>query len=180
MLGPELVQQTAEVVQVIQAKLKVTQDRQKKYADQHRTKREFDIGDYVFLKISPWKGKIRFGKKRKLSPRFIGPFEILRRVGEVAYAVALPPELEHIHNVFHVSVLHPYKEGYKHVIDFGPIDIQKDLSYEEIPVHIVDRKEQVFRNKVIASVKVIWRNHDLEEATWELEEKMKANYPNLF
>ena len=79
----------------------------------------------------------------------------MKKFGEVAYALALPPELEHVHNVFHVSVLRPYKEGYKHVIDFGPIEIQKDLSYEEVPVQIVDRKEQVLRNKVIALVKLI-------------------------
>ena len=130
--------------------------------------------------MSPWKGKIRFGKKGKLSPRFIGPFEILRKVGEVAYALALPPELEHIHNVFHVSVLRPYKEDYKHVINFEPIQIERDLSYEEILVQIVDRKEQVLRNKVITLAKVVWRNQTIEEATWELEDKMRENYPQLF
>ena len=74
------------------------------------------MGTYVFLKVSPWKGKLRFGKKGKLSPRFIGSFEVLRRVGEVAYEIALPPELEHVHNVFHVFILRPYKLDYKHVI----------------------------------------------------------------
>ena len=105
LLGPELVQQTAKAVKLIKTRLVAAQDRQKKYADLHRQKREFVVGSFVFLKVSPWKGKLRFGKKGKLSPRFVGPFEILKRVGEVAYEVALPPELEHIHNVFHVSVL---------------------------------------------------------------------------
>ena len=135
---------------------------------------------YVFLKVSPWKGKICFGKKGKLSPRFIGPFEVLKRVGEVAYMIALPPDLERIHNVFHVSVLRPYKPDYKHVIEYEPIHIEKDLTYEESPMQIIDRKEKVLRNKVISSVKVLWKNHDAEEATWELEEKMKKSFPHLF
>ena len=123
---------------------------------------------------------MQFGKKGKLSPRFIGPFEVLRRVGEVAYEIALPPELEHIHNVFHVSVLRPYKLDYKHVIEHEPIQFAKDLTYEEFPVQIIDRKEQVLRNKTIPSVKVVWSNHNADEATWELEEKMMREYPNLF
>ena len=98
----------------------------------------------------------------------------------MAYEVALPPELEHIHNVFHVSVLRPYKPDHKHVISYEPIQVEKDLSYEEIPVQILDRKEQKLRNKIIHSVKILWRNHNAEEATWELEEKMRANYPHLF
>lgn len=94
--------------------------------------------------------------------------------------IALPPDLERIHNVFYVSVLRPYKPDYKHVIEYEPIHIEKDLTYEELPMQIIDRKEQVLRNKVIPSVKVLWRNHDAEEATWELEEKMKKNFSHLF
>ena len=134
MLGPEIVQQTADAVKLIKTRLVAAQDRQKKNADLHRQKREFKVGSFVFLKVSPWKGKLRFGKKGKLSPRFVGPFEILKRIGEVAYEVALPPELEHIHNVFHVSVLRPYKPDYKHVISYEPIQVEKDLTCEEIPV----------------------------------------------
>ena len=108
---------------------------------------------------------MRFGKKGKLSPRFSGPFEVLKRVGEVAYEIALPPELEHVHNVFHVSVLRPYKLDYKHVIEHEPIQFEKDLTYEEVPVQIIDRKVQVLRNKTIPSVKVVWSNHSADEAT---------------
>ena len=180
MLGPEMVQQTADMVELIRTRLVAAQDRQRKYADPHRENREFDVGYFVFLKVSPWKGKIRFRKKGKLSPRFVGPFEILRRVGEVAYVIALPPKMERIHNVFHVSVLRPYKPDYKHVIKYESIQIEKDLSYEELPIQIIDRKEQVLRNKVIPSVKVLWRNHNAEEATWELESKMKEDFPHLF
>ena len=98
----------------------------------------------------------------------------------MAYEVALPPELEHIHNVFHVSVLRPYKPDYKHMISYEPIQVEKDLSYEEIPVQILDRKEQTLRNKVIPLVKVLWRNHAVEKATWELEAKIRNDYPHLF
>lgn len=168
------------MVELIRARLVAAQDRQRKYADPHRENREFDVGSFVFLKVSPWKGKIRFGKKGKLSLRFVGPFEILKRIGEVAYEVALPLEMEHVHNVFHVSVLRPYKLDYKHVIEYESIQLEKDLSYEELPIQIIGRKEQVLRNKVIPSVKVLWRNHNVEEATWELESKMKEDFPHLF
>jgi hypothetical protein len=123
---------------------------------------------------------MRFGKKGKLSPRFIGPFQILRKVGTVAYELALPPALEHIHNVFHISVLRPYRPDFKQVIDYQPIEIQDDLTYIETPVQIVGRQVKILRNKEIPTVKVIWRNHHVEEATWELESEMKQKYPHLF
>lgn len=134
----------------------------------------------MFLKVSPWKEKIQFENKGKLSLRFIEPFEELKRIGEVAYKVALPPESGHIHNVFHVSVLRPYKLDHKHVIQDEPIQTEKDLTYEEAHVQIVDRKERVLRNKIISLVKVIWRNHSVDEATWKLEKKMKKSYLHLF
>lgn len=94
----------------------------------------------------------------------------------MADEVALPPKSKYIHIVFHISLLHPYKPDYKHVIDYEPIQIEKDLSYEEFPIQIVDRKEHVIRNKVIPYVNVIWRNHSIKEVTYELEDKMKQNY----
>ena len=103
--GPELIQVTNEKVQVAREKLKEAQSRQKSYADRHRRPLELQVGEHVFLKVSPWKGVQRFGIKGKLSPRYIGPFEILDRVGEVSYRLALPPQLSHVHNVFHVSLL---------------------------------------------------------------------------
>lgn len=111
---------------------------------------------------------------------FIGPFEVLWRVGEVAYEVALPLELKNVYNIFHISVLRPYRPDYKHVIEYELLQFDNNLSYEEVPIQIVDRKEQVLRNKGIPSVKVIWRNHSAEEATWELEDKMIKDYPELF
>ena len=103
--GPELVQDTVDKVKIVKSKLKASQDRQKSYADQHRRDMEYEVGDKVFLQVSPWKGIIRFGKKGKLSPRYIGPYEILEKVGLLAYRLALPPELSQIHDVFNVSML---------------------------------------------------------------------------
>ena len=115
-LGPELVQQTKEKIKLIRQRLVAAQDRQRKYADQHRKDIEFETGDLVLLKVSPWKGILRFGKKGKLSPIFIGPFEILKRVGKVAYELALPSNLQHIHNVFHISMLRRYHSDVSHII----------------------------------------------------------------
>ena len=134
----------------------------------------------MYLKVSPWKGDMRFGKKGKLSSRFIGPFEILERVGAVAYRLALPPSFSSIHDVFHISMLRKYVSDPTKVVRLEPIEIRSDLSYIEEPIQILDRKEQRLRSKVINQVKVLWRNHGVEEATWEPESDMRANYPHLF
>lgn len=134
----------------------------------------------MLLKVSPWKGITRFGKKGKLSPRFVGPFEILRRVGKVAYELALPPHMNHVHNVFHVSMLKKFNPDTKCVIEYEPVEVQPDLSYIERPISILDRKEKVLRNKVVSLVKVLWRNPRVEESTWELESDMLEQYPHLF
>jgi hypothetical protein len=180
LIGPEIVDMTTEKVKIIRQRLKTAQSRQKSYADKLRRDLEFQVGDRVFLKISPWKGIMRFGKKGKLSPRYIGPYEILARVGEVAYQLALPPELSQIHDVFHVSVLRKYMSDPSHVLTYQPVELREDLTYEERPVQILDRKEQVLRTKRIPVVKVLWRSQTVEEATWEPEEAMRAKYPHLF
>ena len=115
-----------------------------------------------------------------LSPRYVGPFEILKRVGPVAYRLALPPALSKIHDVFHVSALRKYIPHPSHVLKQIPMLIQGNLTYEEIPVEILDQKEQVLRTKTVALVKVLWRNQTREEATWESKEEMKKKYPQLF
>lgn len=180
LLGLELVQIIAEKIKLIRERLRTAQSRQKNYADRRRRDLEFQVGDYVFLKVSPWKGVFRFGKRGKLNPRFIGPFEVLERIGPVAYRVALPPSLSRLHNVFHVSVLRKYMADPSHVLDYQPIQIANDMSYEEQPMEIIDRKEQVLRRRVISFVKVRWANHTTEEATWEREDEIKEKYPQLF
>ena len=114
--GLEIVQQTIEKVNMIKSKLKAVQDRQKSYADQHRKEMDFNLGEKVFLKVSPWRGIMRFGNKGKLSPRYIGPYEIIEKIGPLSYKLALPPELSRIHDVFHVSMLRRYRLDPSHII----------------------------------------------------------------
>ncbi|GJS29342.1 putative nucleotidyltransferase, ribonuclease H [Tanacetum coccineum] len=178
--GPELIEITNEKVVVAKEKLKEARSRQKSYADKHRRDLEFQVGDRVFLKVSPFRGVKRFGIKGKLSPRFIGPFEILERIGEVSYRLALPPQLSHVHDVFHVSLLRGYHYHPLHVASYPFDQIQPDMSLSEEPESILDRQERVMRNKVIPFVKILWKNHPEREATWETEESMRASYPHFF
>lgn len=126
------------------------------------------------------RGVMRFGKKGKLSPRYVGPFEILDRIGLVANRVALPPALSGVHNVFHVSMLRKYKPNPTHVIDYEPLQFQENLTYMEEPVLIVERKEHVLRNQTTPLVKVVWNNHAISEASWELEDEMRVKNLQLF
>ena len=107
----------------------------------------------------------------------MGSYEIVERIGEVAYQLRLPPKLVRIHNVFHVSMLQKYMADPSHVLRNQPVEL---LTYEEILVQIVDRKDKVLRNKVIPLMKVLWMNHDKEEATWGREDQMQTQYPHMF
>ncbi|TYK22444.1 pol protein [Cucumis melo var. makuwa] len=180
MLGPELVRTTNAAIQKIRARMLTAQCRQKSYADVRRKDLEFEVGDMVFLKVAPMKGVLRFVKKGKLSPRFVGPFEILERIGPVAYRLALPPSFSAVHDVFHVSMLRRYVADPTHVVDFEPLQISENLSYEEQPVEVLAREVKKLRSLEISLVKVLWRNHGVKEATWEREEDMRALYPELF
>ena len=124
---------------MIRERLKVAMDRQKSYANMRRKDIRYQIGEKVFLKVSPWKKVLRFGKKGKLSHRFIRSYEMIEKVGPVAYKLALPPELENIHNVFHVSMLRRYRSDPSHVVSSETIDLRPDLTYEEEPVEILAR-----------------------------------------
>ncbi|KAL5824754.1 hypothetical protein ACOSQ3_020817 [Xanthoceras sorbifolium] len=157
--------QTEEKVKIIKERLKAASDRQKSYTDLKMRDIEYEVGEKVFLKVSPWKKVLRFGKKGKLSPRFIGPYEILERVRPVAYRLALPLGLEKIHNMFHVSMLRRYRSDPPHRVQTKAIELQPDLTYDESPVKILDREVKELRNKRIPLVKVLWRNHNVEEAT---------------
>ena len=180
LVGPKLVHITLEKVKVFSDNLKIARDRQKSYADKRRRDLQFEIGDRVFLKISPWKGLLRFRKRAKLSPRYIGPYELVSKVGPVAYRLKLPPELSRIHDTFHVSKLRKYIPDPSHVLREQPVQLKENLTYEAVPMQIIDRKEQVLRNKVIPLVKVLWKNHEREPATWEAEAQMRHQYPQLF
>ena len=165
MIGLDLIQDTEEKVKMIRERLKVATERQKSYTDMKRKDILYEVGEKVFLKVSPWKKVMRFRKKGKLSPRFISPYEVIEKVGPVAYRLALPPDLEKIHNVFHVSMLRRYRSDPSHVVYSETIELRPDLTYEEEPVEILAREVKELRNKKILLVKVLWRNHKTEEAT---------------
>ena len=141
---------------------------------------EFEVGDHVFLKVMHKRGVVRFGKHGKLSPRFIGPFEILERIGTVAYRLALPPSMSGVHEVFHVSMLRKYTPDPAHVVDWGQIEIDTDETFEEGLVCIVDSRDLVLRCKTVRLVRVLWQHYGVEESTWEREDTMRAIYPFLF
>ncbi|GKA39448.1 putative reverse transcriptase domain-containing protein [Tanacetum coccineum] len=155
LIGPELVQETTEKISQIKDRLKVARDRQKSYAKRRRKPLEFSIGDYVLLKVSPWKGVVRFGKKGKLAPRFVGPFEIIEKVCLVAYRLDLPEEL-------------------------NGIQVDAKLNFAEEHVEILEREVKKLKRSIIAIIKVRWNSKRGPEFTWEREDQMKLKYPHLF
>ena len=121
-----------------------------------------------------------FGKRGKLSPRFIGPFEILETIGVVAYRLALPPSMTGVHEVFHVSMLRKYTLDPAHVVDWRQIEVDTYGTFEEGPVCILYSRDQVLRCKTVRLLRVLWRHYGVEESTWEREDTMRATYPFLF
>ena len=178
--GPDLIRDTSEKVSLIRQRLFMSQSRQRSYADQLRRPLEFEVGDHVFLKVMPRKGVISFDKRGKLSSRFIRPFEILERVGTVAYRLAFPPSMSGVHELFHASMLRKYTSDPDHVVDWGEIEVDTDGTFEEGPVYIMDSWDQVLRRKTVRLVKVLWQHRGVEEATWEREDTMRVAYPFLF
>ncbi|GJY97127.1 putative reverse transcriptase domain-containing protein [Tanacetum coccineum] len=154
--GPELVLEMTDKVVLIKEKLKAARDRQKSYADKRRKPLEFEVGDRVLLRVSPWKGVVRFGKKGKLAPRYVGPFEILERIGLKCLADAS---------------LH---------VPLDEIKVDKTLRFVEEPVEIMDRKIKKLKRRKIALVKVRWNSKRGPKFTWEHEDQMRIKYPQLF
>ena len=178
--GPDLIRDTSEKVSLIRQHFLTAQSRQKSYADVRRRPLEFEVGDHVFLKVMPKRGVVRFGKRGKLSLRFIRPFEILERIDTVAYQLALSPRKSGVHEVFHISMLRKYTPDPAQVVDWGQIEVDTDGTFEEGPVCILDIHDQVLRRKTMKLVRVLWRQYGVEESTWEREETMRATYPFLF
>ncbi|GJW96453.1 putative reverse transcriptase domain-containing protein [Tanacetum coccineum] len=180
LIGPELVQETTEKISQIKDRLKAARDRQKSYADKRRKPLEFSVGDYVLLKVSPWKGVVRFGKKGKLAPRFVGPFEIIEKVGPVAYRLDLPEELNGVHDTFHVSNLKKCLADPTLKVPLDEIRVDAKLNFVEEPVEILEREFKKLKRSRIAIVKVQWNSKRGPEFTWEREDQMKLKYPHLF
>ncbi|GJT56573.1 putative reverse transcriptase domain-containing protein [Tanacetum coccineum] len=178
LIGPELVQEKTDKVVLIKEKLKVARDRQKSYVDNRCKPLEFEAGDRVMLKVSPWKGVIRFGKKGKLAPRYVGPFEILERVGHVAYRLRLPEELSGVHDTFHVSNLKKCLADASLHVPLDEIKVDKTLRFVEEPVEIMDHKIMSLKRSRISLVKVHWNSKRGPEFTWEREDYMKSKFDN--
>ncbi|GJX96269.1 retrovirus-related pol polyprotein from transposon TNT 1-94 [Tanacetum coccineum] len=165
---------------LIKEKLKASRDRQKSYADNRRKPLEFEVRDRVFLKVSPWKGVIHFETKGKLAPRYVGPFEILERIGPVAYRLRLPEELSSVHDTFHVLNLKKCLADANLHVPLDEIKIDKTLRFVEEPIKIMDREVRSLKRSKISLVKVRWNSKHGLEFTWEREDHMKSKYPRLF
>ncbi|KAD2034901.1 hypothetical protein E3N88_12326 [Mikania micrantha] len=178
--GPELVQETTSKIMRIRENLTTARSRQKTYADKRRKPLEFQVNDMVLLKVSPWKGVVRFGKKGKLAPRYVGPFKVLERIGKLAYRLELPHELSNMHPTFHVSNLKKCLSEENLHVPLDEVRIDESMQFIEKPVKIVDREVKTLKNKRIPIVLVKWDSKRGPELTWEREDQMKTKYPQLF
>ncbi|GJX90152.1 putative reverse transcriptase domain-containing protein [Tanacetum coccineum] len=164
----------------IKQRMQAARDRQKSYADLKRKPMEFQVGDKVMLKVSPWKGVVRFGKRGKLNPRYVGPFKVIERVGEVAYKLELPEELSRVHNTFHVSNLKKCHADEPLAVPLDGLHLDDKLHFVEEPVEIVGREVKRLKRSQIPLVKVRWNSKRGPEFTWEREDQFKKKYPHLF
>ncbi|KAK6160435.1 hypothetical protein DH2020_003816 [Rehmannia glutinosa] len=181
LLKVDLVREAMEKVKLIKERIRTTRSRQKSYADKRRKDLEFEVGDEVFLRLSPRKGLINPKKGGKLSPRYVGPYKILQRIGKLAYRLELPAPYAGMHDVFHVSRLKKYQPDPEHIITRDTPPLMENLSYTERPIRIIDQQVRQLRKREIPMVKVVWQNHNRDEdATWEMEEDMRNQYPELF
>ncbi|GKA70039.1 hypothetical protein Tco_0776103, partial [Tanacetum coccineum] len=161
-------------------RLKAARNHQKSYADKRRKLLKFSVGEYVLLKVSPWKGVVHFGKKGKLTPRFVGLFEITERIGPVAYRLRLPDELNGVHDTFHVSSLKKCLTDPTLQVPLDEIQIDAKLNFVEEPVEILERELKNLKRSRIAIVKVRWNLKRGPKFTWEHEDQMRLKYLDLF
>ncbi|GJW96659.1 hypothetical protein Tco_0178467 [Tanacetum coccineum] len=178
--GPEIIRETTEKIIQIKHRLQASRDRQRSYADKRRKPLEFQVGDKVMLKVSPWKGVICFGKRGKLNPHYIGPFKILAKVGTVAYRLELPEQLSRVHSTFHVSNLKKCLSDEPLAIPLDEIHVDDKLNFIEEPIEIMDREVKCLKQSRIPIVKVRWNSRRGPEYTWEREDQMQKKYPHLF
>ncbi|WVZ84234.1 hypothetical protein U9M48_031286 [Paspalum notatum var. saurae] len=178
--GPDLIRDAEQQIKMVRENLRVAQSRQKSYADVRRRDLTFKVDDFVYLKVSLMRGIRSFNMKGKLAPRYIGPFKIVERKGEVAYKLELPSNLSGIHNVFYVSQLKKCLRVPEEQAPLEGLDVQEDLTYTEHPVKILETSERVTRKRRVKMCRVQRKHHTEEEATWEREEELRATYPGLF
>ncbi|GJU92127.1 putative reverse transcriptase domain-containing protein [Tanacetum coccineum] len=178
--GLDLIQETTEKIIQIKQRIQAARDRQKSYADLKRKPMEFQVGDRVMLKVSPWKGVVRFGKRGKLNPRYVGPFKVLEKIRSVAYKLELPQELSRVHNTFHVSNLKKCYSDEPLAVPLEGLHIDDKLQFVEEPVEIMEREIKRLKRIRIPLVKVRWNSRRGPEFTWEREDSFKKKYPHLF
>ncbi|GJT95477.1 putative reverse transcriptase domain-containing protein [Tanacetum coccineum] len=178
--GPEIIHETTEKIVQIKSHIQAARDRQKSYADVRQKPLEFQVGDKVMLKVSPWKGMIHFGKQGKLNPRYIRPFKIIAKVGTVAYRLELPEQLSRIHSTFHISNMKKCMSDETLAIPLDEIQIDDKLYFIEEPVEIMDREVKRLKQSRILIFKVRWNSGRGPEFTWEREDQMQKKYPHLF
>jgi hypothetical protein len=178
--GPKILQEAEKHVRIMKENLKTTQSRQKSYADNRRRELMFEVGEFVYLKVSPKRGMKRFKVKGKLSPCYIGPFKMLERKGEVAYHLELPDSLSDVHDVFHMSQLKKCLRVPEEQLPMEELNVNDDLTYSEYPVIILETSCRITRSKVINMCKVQWSHHSEDEATRKREDELRAEFPQLF
>ncbi|GJY40277.1 putative reverse transcriptase domain-containing protein [Tanacetum coccineum] len=178
--GPELVHETTDKIVHIKHRMQAACDRQKSYVDVRCKPLEFQVGDRVMLKVSPWKGVVHFGKRGKLNPRYIGHFKVLAKVGTVAYRLELPQQLSRVHSIFHVSNLKKCLSDEPLAVPLDEIHIDDKLRFVEEPVEILDREVKRLRRSHIPIIKVRWTSKRCPEFTWEREDQFREKYPHLF
>ncbi|GJY74549.1 putative reverse transcriptase domain-containing protein [Tanacetum coccineum] len=177
--GPEMVHETTEKVIQIKQRMQAARDRQKSYANLKRKPMEFQVGDRVMLKVSPWKGVVRFGERRKLNPRYVRPFKVLEKIRTIAYKLELPQELSRVHNTFHVSNLKKCYSDEPLAVLLEGLHVDDKLHFVEEPVEIMDQEVKRLKQSRIPIVKVRWNSRRGPEFTWEREDH-KKKYPHLF
>ena len=180
LLGNDLITEAEEMCKVIRDNLKAAQSRKKSYYDSKHRDLACEIGDHVYLRVSPMKGTRRFDIKGKLAPRYVGPLKIVSKRGDLAYQLELPSNFANVHDVFHVSQLRKCFKTPNRTVNFEDIELQEDLSYREHPVAILEQTERKTRNKSIKFLKVKWSHHSDREATWEREDHLRSEYPAFF
>ncbi|GJR37572.1 putative reverse transcriptase domain-containing protein [Tanacetum coccineum] len=178
--GPAIIHETTEKIVQIKSRIQAARDRQKSYANIRRKPMVFQVGDRVMLKVSPWKGVVRFGKRGKLNPRYVGPFKVIERVRTVAYKLELPQQLSRVHNTFHVSNLKKCLSDESLVIPLEELRVDDKLHFVEEPVEVMDREIKQLKRSRIPIIKVRWNSKRGPEFTWEREDQFKQKYPHLF